>query len=423
MPLEYYNNYLKNIAKTPNESWREQHQQTITSQFDDTTLLEYNVKQETEQRDFTFEPIERCWVGTVGDGLTNSTKDFDDFREIYFEDCEHNVKRGTLFDYDDNYWLCYETPTRLEAYSHCKIRRCNNWLKWVDLDTGILYEHPCVVDYTLSSANAQTSKTINQANSHIDIMVQGNVDTLKIAKNRRFILNSVPYRFYAINNYMQNNYVDKNTPLLFMDFFLDMLNPEDNEEENIAEDCRKIFKVHCDVDRLNCISGTKGKINAYAVKDKTTKIDTIIEFYSDNEKVVKVDQDGNYEIIGKIGDTAVITARIKNNVYSSFVIPVEVIASTQHNYVTVIEPSFNDIKQGRSKTFNVCLYDNGELVTNEYTVSANWTDAKYYELVTNADNSFTLTNRLMNNNPLSLTFTNTTYDQTYELTIKLKATF
>lgn len=186
MPLEYYNNYLKNIAKTPNESWREQHQQTIISQFDDTTLLEYNVKQETEQRDFIFEPIERCWVGTVGDGLTNSTKDFDDFREIYFEDCEHNVKRGTLFDYDDNYWLCYETPTRLEAYSHCKIRRCNNWLKWVDLDTGILYEHPCVVDYTLSSANAQTSKTINQANSHIDIMVQGNVDTLKIAKNRRF---------------------------------------------------------------------------------------------------------------------------------------------------------------------------------------------------------------------------------------------
>lgn len=222
---------------------------------------------------------------------------------------------------------------------------------------------------------------------------------------------------------MQNNYVDKNTPLLFMDFFLDMLNPEDNEGENIAEDCRDIFKVHCDVDRLNCISGTKGKIDAYAVKDKTTIIDTIIEFSSDNEKVVKVDQDGNYEIVGKIGDTAVITARIKNNVYSSFVIPVEVIASTQHNYVTVIEPSFNDIKQGRSKTFNVCLYDNGELVTNEYTVSANWTDAKYYELVTNADNSFTLTNRLMNNNPLSLTFTNTTYDQTYELTIKLKATF
>jgi hypothetical protein len=57
MPLKYYNNYLKNIAKTPNESWREQQQQTITSQFDDTTLLEYNVKQETEARDFTFEQI------------------------------------------------------------------------------------------------------------------------------------------------------------------------------------------------------------------------------------------------------------------------------------------------------------------------------------------------------------------------------
>jgi hypothetical protein len=174
---------------------------------------------------------------------------------------------------------------------------------------------------------------------------------------------------------------------------------------------------------LNCVSGTKGKIDSYAVKDKTTRIETEIEYLSDNEKVFKVDQDGNYEVVGQIGDTAVITARIKNNIYSSFVISVEVIATTQHNYVTVVEPSFNDLKQGRSKTFNVNLYDNGELVTNEFTVSANWTDAKYYELVTNADNSFTLTNRLMNNNPLSLTFTNTTYDQTYELTIKLRATF
>ena len=423
MALKYFNNCLKNLSKTPNENWREMHQQTIISQFDDTTLLEYNLKQENAIRDFTFETIEKCWVGTVGDALTNTTKDFDDFREIYFEDCEHKVERGTYFDYDNNYWICYETPTKLESYSRCKIRRCNNWLKWVDLDTGILYEYPCVIDYTLTSTNAQTSKTINQANSHIDVIIQGNIDTLKLRKNRRVLVNGVGYRFFAINNYMQNDYVDQNTPILYMDFFLDMIDDKDNLDENIAEDYRDIFTVHCEIDNIECPKGTQGQLDVYAVKGLDNRIETEFEYISSNEKVVKVDKDGHFNIVGGIDDTAFIYVQIKNNVKSRITIPVMVKQVEQHNFTTVVEPMFNDIKQGRAKTFNVCLYDNGELVTNEFDVTANWENVKNYKLVKNDDNSFTLTNTQMSNTPLVLTFTNSEHSITYELTIKLKATF
>lgn len=423
MALKYYNNILKNVAKSPNESWREIHQQTISDLFDDTTLLEENLHQESDKRDFTFNKVERCWVNTVMDNLTNTIKDADDFREVLFEDCEHYVERGTYFDYDKNYWMCYETPSKLESYSHCKIRRCNNWLKWVDKETGILYEYPCVIDYTLSSANAQTSKTIDQANSHIDIIVQGNNDTLKLKKNMRFLINGSGYRYYAINNYMQNNYVDQDTPMLFMDFFLDMIDDSDNLEDNIAEDIRDHFAVHCDVERLDCIKDTVGTISAYGVKDKTKKIETEFEFISSDENVVVVDKDGNYRIVGKTGDTATITVQIKNNVKSAYVIPVEVVAVEQHNYTTIVEPMFNDIKQGRSKTFAVKVYDNGIFVDDNFDVTANWTNEKYYKLVKNEDNTFTLSNILMTNEPLVLTFNNSTYSQQYELNIKLKATF
>ena len=423
MALSYYKNYLKNIAKTPNDEWRELHQETISSLFDNTTLLNKEVKQETRNRDFKFEDIEQCWVGTVGDSLTNTIKDFDDFREFYFEDCKHEVLRGTYFDHDNNYWICYESPTELESYSHCKVRRCNNWLKWVDWDTGIYYEYPCVIDYTVSSANAQTSKTINQANSHINVIIQGNNITTALKKNKRFIFNGSAYRYYAINNYMQKDYVTKDTPMLFMDFFLDMIDDADNLEDNIAEDYRNRFSVHCDSEHIICKNGYIGKIDAQAVRDNDVKINTTFEYFSSNDNVVKIDENGNFVVVGRVGDSANIIVRIKNNAMSECVIPVTVIAEESHNYTVSIEPMFNDIKQGRSKTFNVNIYDNGEFVTNEFNFNTNWQDVKYYEFKKNNDGSFTLSNLHMNKLPLVITFTNEEYGVEAELTVNLKASF
>ena len=84
---------------------------------------------------------------------------------------------------------------------------------------------------------------------------------------------------------------------------------------------------------------------------------------------------------------------------------------------------FNDIKQGRSKTFNVNIYDNGEFVTNEFNFNTNWQDIKYYELKKNNDGSFTLSNLHMNKLPLVIIFTNEEYSVEAELTVNLKASF
>ena len=117
-----------------------------------------------------------------------------------------------------------------------------------------------------------------------------------------------------------------------------------------------------------------------------------------------VDKNGNYRIIGKIGDTAKVIIQIKNNIKSAIEIPVKVVSVETHNYSVVVEPMFNDIKQGRTKVFNVNLYDNGELITNDFDATANWVNEKYYKLKKLDDGSFELKNVLMNNEPLVLHF-------------------
>jgi len=423
MSLTFYDNYLKNVAKTPNESWRSSQQEIISSVFTNTTLLEHDMWQESYNRDFTFFHLDECWVGTVMDTLTNATKDSDDFREIYFKDCAYEVPRGTYFKYKNNYWIVYETPSELESISHCKIRRCNNWLKWVDEATGIMYEYPCVIDYTLSSANSQTSKTVIQANSHVDLIVQGNARTIDIVKNSRFLFNGVPYRFYSINNYMQNDYVDQNVQMLYMDFFLDMIDDSDNLQINLANDIRGQYSAHVNLDAIKGINNSKGKIDMYATRTSQTsdiKIDTEFECYAEDSSLVVIDNEGNYQLTGKVGDTTNIVVRIKNNELSSIRIPVEITSDIVEVYSMTINDYFDEIKQGRTKTFSVDIYLNGMFVTNECEVTANWENDKNYILSKNDNNIYSLTNIKYSTEPLVLTFTNDTYGVQEQMNIKLR---
>jgi hypothetical protein len=154
-------------------------------------------------------------------------------------------------------------------------------LKWIT-SKGEVLQYPCVIEGTLSSANAQVAKTITQANSHIDIVVQGNKDTLDIYKNLRIVINGCVYRFYSINNYMQNDYVDKDTPLLFMDFFLDMKIDEDNLEENLANDNRADFILECNV---NQVTNKKERVFNMPNRKKFDKVENyVIEVLENNRR-------------------------------------------------------------------------------------------------------------------------------------------
>ena len=170
MAMKYFENYLANLARTPNEEYRELKQATIDSVWEDTTEL-FNI----EQIDAMCKVQEQIqvWLDTVTDAIVNTEKNADDYRQIYFRDVNYSVIRGTYYQFDDNIWLTYEGSNEIDTSSSCKVRRCNNTLRWVN-DIGEVISIPCVIDYNLQSPSQQVTKDITTANGHITVIVQGN---------------------------------------------------------------------------------------------------------------------------------------------------------------------------------------------------------------------------------------------------------
>ena len=419
--LAFFSNYLDNVAQTPNEQWRSEQQAFIDGAYENTTVMKNDVYEEGYPFDFKFINNPQCWVGTVLDVTTGIVKDSDDYRSLYFKDISHSTHRGEYFKWGDNYWLVYETTNELETISRCNIRRCNNWIKWLNAK-GEVIQYPCVIEGELTSANAQVSKTITQANSHINVIVQGNPDTLSLTKNTRIMFNHSVYKFIAINNYMQQDYVDDNTPLLFMDFYLDMEIDEDNVEENLADDLRKDFTVECDITQLRGQIGSVGNIIS-KVYHKNNLIDDVrMEYTSNNDDVITIDDNGYYHMISN--GTATINVRILGNEPSSIDIPVIVEDVINVEYNMVISPMITSLKQGVSRTISAQVYDNlNNKIDSVISLVASGIDNSHYSLIDNGNNTWTITNILQSKTPLTLTFLNDVYNLECTINVKLKAMY
>lgn len=419
--LAFFSNYLDNVAQTPNEQWRNEQQAFINGAYENTTVMKNDVYEEGYPFDFKFINNPQCWVGTVLDVTTGIVKDSDDYRSLYFKDISHSTHRGEYFKWGDNYWLVYETTNELETISRCNIRRCNNWIKWLNTK-GEVIQYPCVIEGELTSANAQVSKTITQANSHINIIVQGNPDTLSLTKNTRIMFNHSVYKFIAINNYMQQDYVDDNTPLLFMDFYLDMEIDEDNVEENLADDLRKDFRVECNINQLRGQSDSVGNIIA-KVYHKNNLIENVrIEYSSSDNDVIEIDNSGDYRMINN--GNAIINIRILGNELSTIDIPVIVEDVTDIEYNIIVDPIITSLRQGVSRIISAQIYDNlNNKIDSVISLVASGTDNSHYSLVDNGDNTWTITNILQSKTPLTLTFINDVYNLEYTINVQLKAMY
>lgn len=421
--LQFYSSYLNNVAKSPNREWREEQQAFVSEMFDNSTIVRHDVYEENYPFDFNFVNNPDCWVSTVLDVTTGMVKNSDDYRSLYFKNIDHEVGRGRYFKWLDNYWIVYETTTHeLETISTCNIRRCNNWLKWLN-DKGEVITYPCVIEGDLTSANAQVAKTITQANSHINVIVQGNKDTLSIVKNSRFMFNHNVYKFYSINNYMQVDYVDDNAPLLFMDFYLDMEIDEDNVAENLADDLRNQYHIECNVEQLTGQIGNEGVIIPTVYHNNKTIDDVRIEFVSSDDSIITVDKDGNY-LMHSNGE-AVISVQILGNEISKIDIPIIVTDVSQITYSIIVNPIVSKLRKGLSVTFSAKIVNNlNEEISDVITLTPSGTDNKNnYTIVDNGDNTWVLTNNLQSTIPLTLTFSNTTYNVETSMEVQLKAMF
>lgn len=429
--LSFYSNNIKNINQQPNEYWRELQQQIVNDNFLNTTLkrnkdypLFEEVIDELNKFTFEFEENNDCWIGTVTDAIVNTEKDTSDYAEIYFQDCSHDSRRGRYYQFDDNYWITYEDSGALyETISHCKVRRCNNILKWVD-EKGQYYEYPCVLDYTLMSPSNQVSKSVTTANSHVTVIVQGNKDTLALKKNDRFMFNGLAVKYIAINNYMQNDYVNQDTPLLFIEMYWDTIQDSDNLEENIADDVRLKYNVEITNGNIIQIQGYECDLQAIVTSyDEKVIEDVEFEYNSANEEIAYIDKNGHLTLVGNIGDACDILVNIKGNKLSETSIRVEICdVPITEDIQLLVEPNVKEIYLHSSKTFNAHILSNDIEQDVEVECVPSGADSdECYTFVDNGNNSWTITNNKKSKEKLKLTFT---YEDKVEVVeIQLRALF
>lgn len=413
--MRYYNNYLDKIATPPSITYKSFAEAFVHSQWEDSNLLSM-VEQETANGTFVFHPIE-VWKNNVTQFQSQIIKNDRDFKRLMFKHNHVHVERGRYYKFEDNhqknYWIVYEGTNEEEPYTDVLVRRCNNILKWIDKKTGKLYEFPCVLEYNLSATNPKVDKDVITANTSTTLVVQGNEITHTLKKNQRFIFNGQPFKFVAYNNWMQNNYVNKDVTLLFIDIDLDIEKPTDNIEENIADFEEYQYEVKIDNAPTQGVAYSQGQLIANVLFEGEY-VDNVVE-WSGNE-FVEVSSDGTY-ILGDSGNTAIITANFGHFSSSVEIEIVDVV--TEHKQI-VIYPMFESLNQLQSQTFEVALYVDGIKQDMFIDVVTSGAKTECYDLQ-RSGNVFTLTNMNISLTPLHLVFE--CDGENKEMDVMLKAMF
>ena len=172
--MVYYTAKRNILPSSPNNYYREQMQSLINSQWDNTTML-HTIKEESPFASFKFRDVEVRMIHVLD--KSTRKRQGDDFRELIFQDIDYTVNLGAYYKFNDAYWLAVNLDELNRTTKNIIVRRCNNVLKWKDIDNKI-YEYPCVLDYDTTSSSPRVDNNIITPNNRIAVIVQANDNTL-----------------------------------------------------------------------------------------------------------------------------------------------------------------------------------------------------------------------------------------------------
>lgn len=426
--IEFLDNYINNIAETNREYYENFIQAAQDSYWEDNVLVR-KIKEQVYPFENKYVEYE-VMVDTVSDILINTNKDISDFISITFKDTKHPVNhRGQKYLYDPNEdgnyqtYLCYDTIQPLKIVKESKLVRCNNYLKWIDKDTGTIIKEPCFLGYELSSYSNQISKEGTIENRKLVCVIQGNEYTFKFKTNQRFIIgHKSAFKILQVNQYMMEDINTEDTPLLEMFIQWDSLLPSDDLVNNIADIHNDAYTIEINSNDIKAVRGYSDTLTA-SVTLNGEIIDADLEWSSDNESVVKVTKDGKFTVVGEVDQTANIICNLGLS-YTPIQsqISVTVVADEQSNYVIKVTPMITDITELSTETLVGTVYKDGDKTDAVVTCTPSWVDNEYYTLTEVDTNTFEIFNAKHSKKKLELTFSAENCEDVV-LPIKLKTLF
>lgn len=402
-------NYIDNIAQTPKENWESLHQATLDDMWNDTTQI-YTIK-EQNALPFTDEYTEyEAWLSTVSDDLINYSKVYSDFVRLFYRDLNHKQNyKGQYYKLNldgkhEETYICYDRMNLTTLTADFKCVRCNNVLTWID-KFGKVITLPCYLGTDITSTNNLISKGGIVPNMRMIILVQANEFTKSIVKNQRFMFeHSTAFKVEEINNFMQEQGTDGEVTCIKIYINYCAILPSDNIELNICDYYSVDYSVTINQEDIEQVHGFVGSLTA-TVQNFDKVVDLPVKWSSSNNSVVKIDEDGNYEIVGGYNTRAIITCSLVENENIKDSIYVTVVNDVIDNMIIVVDPNdISKLKERQTVIFNTDVYNEGMLIGGTVTCTPTGADPRCYTLTNISNNKYTLTVNKKSNIPLTLTF-------------------
>lgn len=242
MPFNFYNAYLS-VSQTPSQEFTQDFDNLMKQEFEyastyknvllqqgigSSNYIEYGVRLTSlidpktgnnfgdEWRKIIFNSSQEVSLVDKNGSYLYDKND----NALYVKFPVLNFKRlGIMSYFENSYWLVVNTNTRVGATSSIFLRKCNNYLKWVD-SYNILHSWNCVVVRDLSndsSLDFGSKNTSPEIKGTTKILIQRNIETNTIQVNQRFILDGFAFKVTNINNHFSQTLLEidiASTPVL-----------------------------------------------------------------------------------------------------------------------------------------------------------------------------------------------------------------
>lgn len=323
----------------------------------------------------------------------------DDYKLIIFKDDDHDMKIGSKFYFDNNYWLVNNTELTKNLANSIVVKRCNNVLKWCD-ENGVVYEEPCSIEVPLKRpVDSEISINPMTPEGFIELFAQLNSKTELISPNQRFIFGNsnewACYKIYGggVKHFMNINTFDNSTSrLIYLSLGTNYINKETDDLVNgIADYYKNIYEIIFSPQYLSGSIGNTYQLSPTILLNGLV-VSKDIQYLSSASSIVNINGSGVVDLLSS--GSAIIVASLNDNTLISGSISIQVSSSAVSLYDIRISPLDKYIYEGQTNIFTTYAYSSGSILadTFSFSVANNNVPTENYILSTINGNSFSIKN-------------------------------